>query len=189
MTVATPVALPKPDPPLGDAEIVLRPVTEDDEPAIAKACQEPEIARWTPISAPYSEANAAKYVGNCRRRWRKRKGAAFAILDAITGEFLGVVDVRMRDYPRASVGAWLKREARSRGIALRALRYISRWALTEAGIVRLAFLTDPQNEAARRLAEKAGFTREGVLRAFVEVDGRRRDRVVFSLLPEDLGLS
>ena len=35
-------------------------------------------------------------------------------------------------------------------------------------------------------AEKAGFTREGTLRSWVEIKGSRRDAVVYSLLPEDL---
>jgi RimJ/RimL family protein N-acetyltransferase len=47
--------------------------------------------------------------------------------------------------------------------------------------------TDPENVASRRVAERAGFTREGVRRAY---DGRRdgtgADAVVYSLLPQDL---
>jgi hypothetical protein len=38
-----------------------------------------------------------------------------------------------------------------------------------------------------RVAEKVGFTREGVLRShLLHPDGRRRDSVMFSLLPGEL---
>jgi RimJ/RimL family protein N-acetyltransferase len=49
-------------------------------------------------------------------------------------------------------------------------------------------MTDPENIASQRVAEKAGFRREGILRSALEYrDGSRSDSVVFSLLPEELG--
>ena len=48
-------------------------------------------------------------------------------------------------------------------------------------------MTDPANRASQRVAEKAGFHREAVLRSALEYrDGRRADSVVFSLLPDEL---
>jgi RimJ/RimL family protein N-acetyltransferase len=36
------------------------------------------------------------------------------------------------------------------------------------------------------VAERAGFTREGLLRSFAEIKGRRVDITMFSLLPGEL---
>ena len=44
----------------------------------------------------------------------------------------------------------------------------------------------PENLASQRVAERCGFTREGVLRSHVPFKGGRRDSVVFSLLPGEL---
>src|SRR5512146_2713173 len=77
-------------------------------------------------------------------------------------------------------------EARGKGLATRAVRLISRWALRELGLPRLGLFTEPWNVASQRVAERAGFQREGVLRSWTEIDGRRRDYVSFSLLPGDL---
>ena len=44
----------------------------------------------------------------------------------------------------------------------------------------------PENVAALRLAERAGFRREGVLRSYWEIDGARLDVVVLSLIPSDV---
>ncbi len=61
---------------------------------------------------------------------------------------------------------------------------LSRWALDEGGYGRVELVTDPDNVASQRVAEKVGFRREGVLRStLVHRDGRRRDPVMFSLLP------
>jgi RimJ/RimL family protein N-acetyltransferase len=76
--------------------------------------------------------------------------------------------------------------ARGRGIASTALRLLSGWALEE-GFGRVELITDPDNIASRRVAEKVGFGREGVMRAHtLHRDGRRRDALLFSLLPGEL---
>ena len=51
-------------------------------------------------------------------------------------------------------------------------------------VVRLRPCVDA--DASQRVAERCGFTREGVLRSFEERKGRRYDVVAFSLLPSDL---
>jgi RimJ/RimL family protein N-acetyltransferase len=44
----------------------------------------------------------------------------------------------------------------------------------------------PDNDASQRVAERCGFTREGVLRSHTPFKGGRRDTVLFSLLPGEL---
>lgn len=52
---------------------------------------------------------------------------------------------------------------------------------------RLQLHTDPANAASQRVAARAGFAREGVLRAYNRRrDGTRADAFVYSLLPRDL---
>ena len=61
------------------------------------------------------------------------------------------------------------------------------WALAQPGIARLQLWTTPDNGASQRVAERSGFTREGLLRSYGQrADGTRVDAVFFSLLPEDL---
>jgi RimJ/RimL family protein N-acetyltransferase len=62
---------------------------------------------------------------------------------------------------------------------------VSRWALSQPGVARLELATSPENTASQRVAERSGFQREGVLRSYHVVDGRREDAVFFSLLPAD----
>ena len=64
---------------------------------------------------------------------------------------------------------------------------LSRWAVTEGGCQRLELTTHAENLASQRVAEKAGFTREGILRSHIRFREGRRDSVLFSLLPSDLG--
>jgi RimJ/RimL family protein N-acetyltransferase len=63
---------------------------------------------------------------------------------------------------------------------------LAEWALRTLGLERLELLANPDNEASRRLAVRAGFTREGTLRSYRRRHGVREDLVMFSLLAEDL---
>jgi RimJ/RimL family protein N-acetyltransferase len=86
------------------------------------------------------------------------------------------------------IGYWVVADARGRGICTAALRTLSRWAIEDLALGRLELVTDPANVGSQRVAEKAGFRREGVLRShLLHRDGRRRDSVLFSLLPDELG--
>jgi RimJ/RimL family protein N-acetyltransferase len=69
----------------------------------------------------------------------------------------------------------------------RAARLICRHAFDDLRLERLQVTADPDNVASQRVAEKLGFRREGVLRShMLHPDGRRRDSVMFSLLPGEL---
>ena len=62
---------------LRDGDLVLRPWTEDDVPALVAGCNDPEIARWIPIiPSPYTEDGRA---GVRPRRGARRTEHAFAI--------------------------------------------------------------------------------------------------------------
>jgi RimJ/RimL family protein N-acetyltransferase len=62
----------------------------------------------------------------------------------------------------------------------------SRWALRELGVTRLELHAEPGNTGSLRVAEKAGFQREGILRNFVMSRNGPVDGVVFSLVPTDI---
>lgn len=167
--------------------IRLRWLREDDAPAVAAACRDPEIPRWTFMEEGLTRRRAAAWI---ERSWRLRaEGAAarFAIAGADDDRFLGQVGVAI-DRLRVSGETfyWVAAPARRRGAAATALRLVSRWALGPLGLERLELLTHPRNRASQRVAERAGYLREGTLRSYQPFKGRRMDAVVFSLLPADL---
>jgi RimJ/RimL family protein N-acetyltransferase len=167
--------------------VVLRSWRVEDVPAVAAACQDDEIARWLAlVPQPYTEEHARFYVEECIQADEDRR--AFAITDASTGDVVGSIDMRINRLQTGHVGYWVAARARGRGVAADALRALSRWALESLGLGRVELVTDPENIASQRVAERAGFQREAVLRSILlNRDGSRRDGVMFSLLPEDLG--
>jgi RimJ/RimL family protein N-acetyltransferase len=166
--------------------IALRPWRPDDLESMVAAVQDPDVTRWTSVPDRYGDAEGRDYLDSAARSWADGTAASFAIVDTADGALLGSIGIRFHGDGAANVGYWMAREARGRGVATQALRLVSAWALTELPVERLELVTAPDNEASQRVAEKAGFTREGLLRRYVEIKGKRRDAVVFSLLPDEL---
>lgn len=167
---------------LRDEELLLRPVTDDDVPAIVAACQDPELVRFIPgFPSPYTESHARIWIES---RPSLEKSRTFLIVDATSGDLYGAIEVRLGEI--GSIGYWIAKDARGRGVATRSTTLLSRWAVTEGGVQRLELTTHPENIGSQRVAEKAGFTREGVLRSHTAFREGRRDSVIFSLLPGDL---
>ena len=166
--------------------VVLRPWRLEDVPAVTAACQDAEIARWLAfVPEPYTEEDARFYIEDCLRSGEDR--VPFAITDADTGGVIGSIEMRVNRMLTGHIGYWLAAEARGRGLTTEALLALSRWGFDELGLGRVELVTDPENIASQRVAEKAGFTREGILRSIlVNRDGSRRDGVMFSLLPGEL---
>ena len=168
---------------LRDDELLLRPPTDADVPAVVAACQDEELSRFIPgFPKPYREYDARGWIAS--RNPRDKASKTFLIVNASSDELLGAIEVRLGEI--GSIGYWIAKEARGRGVATRATRLLAEWAVTEGGVQRLELTTHPENVASQRVAEKAGFTREGVLRSHIRFPEGRRDSVIFSLLPADL---
>jgi RimJ/RimL family protein N-acetyltransferase len=180
-------AIPLPKPPLTDGEIRLRPWEPSDAPAVTAACQDPEIPRWTVVPPNYKERHAHEFIGGTTADLANGRELALAIVDR-DDRLLGALGISNFDWHdlKAEIGYWMAADARRRGIGARATQMLAEWALTSLGLERLELLAHPENEASQRLAERAGFTREGTLRRYRRRHGVREDLVMFSLLAEDL---
>ena len=107
------------------------------------------------------------------------------IADRVTDAYLGETMLALTEHSVGEVGCCLVPAARGRGIATEALRLLTDWAFTALGLGRVQVFVAPENLPALRLAESAGFRREGVLRSYWEVDGQRLDVVVLARVPRD----
>lgn len=167
-------------PPLGrptDGVVSLRHPREQDLPFVARACDDPQTARWLPVPVPYTLDDARAWaLGTVPREWADGKVASVVVVDAATDEPLGAVALTVGRAGVAEVGYWTSPHVRGRGVAVRATRLHTAWGVEALGLARVELLTDVGNLASQRVAEKAGFVREGVARA-VRPAVRSTDRV------------
>jgi RimJ/RimL family protein N-acetyltransferase len=179
--------LPIPRQPLVEGDIALRSWREEDAPALTNICRDDAILRWTRAPANYGLDDALAYIGRSEDERRSGRGAYFAVVGAVDDQLLGACDLRLSpaDPLVAEVGFLLGAHARGQGLAARAVCLLAQWGFDELGLARVELLTHPANYAAIAVAERAGFVREGLLRAYREKHGTRQDRVVFSRLATD----
>lgn len=175
-------------PTLDDGVVRLRPPEPDDVDGVLAYCQDPDAARFTTIPWPYERNHAVEWIEESTRCWADGVRASFVVVEIGTDELVGSIGlVRLdRDEDVAEVGYLVKREARGRGIAPRAVRLVTEWVLRDLGFARLELQTDVRNHASQRVAEKAGFTREGEVEPPPRCRERSERMVMFSLTPAAL---
>lgn len=181
-----------PQPPLSDGVVTLRRWEHEDIPALIDCLDgDEEIARWLDmIPQPYGETEARSWVDAATSFWHEGTSAPFALLDAHSGRVVGGIGFRWIPEEQAvgEIGYWLRSDERGRGLTTRAARLLARWAFDELRCQRLQLRADDLNVPSQRVAEKAGFHREGVLRSvhYSPRQDRRVDYVMYSLLPSEL---
>jgi RimJ/RimL family protein N-acetyltransferase len=170
--------------PLVEGETALRAWRDSDLPGLVEACQDHEIVRWTRVPASYGEADARAYL---RQRYDAAFAgltAPFAVVDAADRQLLGSISLMRFSWEnaRGEVGYWLARPARGHGHATRAVRLICAWGFAALRLERIDLMAATGNPASQHVAERAGFTREAVLRSYMQGAFERQDMVMFGLL-------
>jgi RimJ/RimL family protein N-acetyltransferase len=177
-----------PGDPLIEGDTALRPWRETDIDALVEACQDSEIVRWTRVPAHYGQADARAYLLQLYEATFAGLTAPFAIVRSRDGALLGSISL-MRfawEHARGEVGYWLARPARGQGHATRAVRLICAWGFATLGLERIELLAATGNPASQHVAQRAGFTREAVLRSYMRLTDERQDMVAFGLLAGEL---
>lgn len=172
---------------LADDVIRLERLGEQHLAGIAALGQDPLVARNTRVPEPWPDGFERTWLELYEQGRRDGTRDGYAVIDGETGTFLGIaglVDIRP-DAGQGEIGYALAPEARGRGIATRALQIVTRYALDELGLERLELQIATDNDASMRVAEKCGYTREGVLRSLYIKPGRRGDFVIYGRLRGD----
>ncbi|MFJ8645337.1 GNAT family N-acetyltransferase [Streptomyces sp. NPDC093546] len=168
--------------------LVLRPFAERDVPGVQTACDDATTQRWLPLPSPYTEEHARWWcTQGAPESLTSGDGVQFAAEDAATGELVGCFGLKRTDWRELTteIGYWTVPAARGRGFAPEAVRAVASWVFDATPVRRVMLLAATGNHGSQRVAEKAGFTREGVLREAGTTHAGRVDVVAYGLLPTD----
>ncbi|GGR79667.1 N-acetyltransferase [Streptomyces humidus] len=176
----------------------LRPLDEDDVPALADMMNDEQVTAWTAVPQPYDEAAARRWITEHTPAERTSgRGLDLAVTEFLTQRLVGVVQLSKTNWHVRStelsyiIAPW----ARGEGYASEAALATAQWLFTDQKFERIELRTAAGNTASQQVAQKIGCISEGVLRgaciARVRAeDGTwsevRTDYIVWSLLPEDL---
>jgi len=167
--------------------LTLRPLDDSDLDAIVVAARDPLTEHWLPLPRPYLVDHARGFVHEIApAALASGRGLIRAI--ECEGELAGVIDFKSTDWNNGEteIGYWTHPAFRGRGIMVEAVTAMTRYALTEAGLQRVVVRVATGNAPSARVAEKAGFTREGVARNAGYIHDGRVDLAIFSFIRPDL---
>lgn len=165
-------------------EFVLRAFEMGDVALIQEASADPFVPLITTVPTTDSLAEARAFILRQHSRSETGVGYSFAIAERETDRAVGQIGLWLDNigHGRASVGYWIVASARRRGIAGTALRAITEWGLRLPEVARLELYVEPWNTGSWKTAERTGYEREGLLRGWEVVDGRRRDMFMYARL-------
>ena len=174
-------------PTLSDGEVFLTPFSVRDIPAMVEADRDPEMSKRFdfPQDVPSSPDASRLAIRRWRQGWRTGRVIAFAVRRSKSSALIGGCEIRIDKARNANVSYFTVARYRNQGVATRAVRLLADFALTACAVDRLEIRAEVDNTASRRVAEKAGFQQEGVLRQAALYRRGRRDLVMYSRLRGD----
>lgn len=168
------------------SDVALRPVGADDLWVLDRQADEPDVAgafNWAGF----------RDIAATRRRFAENRligPDGGTLLVRAAGEVAGTVVWGRVTYGMPAWNCWnigisLLPDFRGRGIGTAAQRRLVAYLFDTTPVERVEAYTDVENVAERRALEKAGFTREGRLRATQFRGGRWRDVFLYSVLRDE----
>ena len=166
-------------------DVILRFPALEDVDAILPAFTDPELREAGNLPA-FDRERLVANLHELPSMAEQGRLLALVAVDAQTEEVVGAGTLHHLDAERqiVEIGYFVLPHARRRGIATKIARLLAEHAFS-LGIERVAAYVNVGNTASEAVVDRAGFTREGVVRSMPKPDGRRIDKTLYSLLPGD----
>ncbi|KAB2965415.1 MAG: GNAT family N-acetyltransferase [Thermoanaerobaculia bacterium] len=169
------------------AAVSLRPATPADAPALAAWRSEPSVRRHQPLQEVVVADLRADLARQRPADLYRSRGDRFQWIVLADRQAVGWITLAITSWEQgvAEVGYALTSEAQGRGLMAPALEQLLAELFGQTAIERLEARCSVDNLASQRVLEKVGFVREGLLRGYFELEGRRVDNFLYALLRGD----
>ena len=156
----------------------LRVMEKEDLPLVAEWANNPEFSgKYEPLEQ-VSRKEVEKWYDNLKTEEK------WFIIEKKDGGKIGQIFHAPRG-PHFRIGYRLLPSERNKGYCTEAVKLIVDYLFLSKDIVRIQADTNPMNRASQRVLEKAGFTKEGLIRKDVFVRGEWRDGILYSILRDE----
>lgn len=163
--------------------LLRRPLPSDADAIFQGYAQDHEVTRYVMWVPHTSVENTRAFIANCDAQWTSSKAFPYAITRDEDGKAIGMIDFRPTGQ-RAEFGYVLARPHWGQGLMPEAASALIAIALAQPSIFRVQATCDVENRASARVLEKAGLSREGVLRKYVvhpNISAEPRDSLLYAI--------
>lgn len=168
--------------------LILRRFTRRDVAALEEGVRSSlsELHEWLPWAhMDYTREDAIAFVRDSIQAWREGKAFDYAIRRRDDPEtHVGNISIwqTSRSGRIGEIGYWIRTDMSGRGYATEATRALMAVGYDHLGLHKLTLRIAVGNRGSERVAEKLGFTREGVLREELLIRGNWVDHTLYSML-------
>ena len=172
--------------------LTLRPPSHGDfrDWTAIRAASRDFLVPWEPAWA--SDHLSRKAFTN-RVYWAQRSVASGSAVPLFLfrredGDLLGAItldNIARGPSQSATLGYWIGERFARQGYMTEAIGGVVHYAFTAMDLSRIQAACLPENKASRGLLETCGFKYEGVAQAYLQINGRWRNHVLYSNLRDD----
>ena len=165
--------------------LILRKPCMDDAVVILETyAQDPEVTRYLVWKPHKNMQETEQFLLACGQLWRTGKDFAYAITLKENDRLIGMCDLHPTSF-KIEIGYVLAHSYWGQGYMTEVLRALIEWAFSQPEIFRVQAVCDVENIASARVMEKAGMTREGLLRRYVlhpNISDEPRDAYIYAVV-------
>ena len=172
--------------------LLLRPPQQRDFEAWSRLRRESRafLIPWEPS---WSRDHLTARAFRSRVTWAERvirqgEGLPLFLIERESGHLAGGItlsNIRRQPAQAGTLGYWIGEPFARRGYMAEALAALREHAFGPMDLSRLEAACLPENAASRRLLERCQFKYEGVAQAYLQINGRWRNHVLYAALRAD----
>ena len=176
------MATPEQRTPLGP--VTLRPAVPTDAERLKRWRGEWSVRRFQPLHDLTASQLRSDVAGQRIKNLYRGRGDKFQWIVEVDHEPAGWITLVVSNWEHglAEVGYALTTESQGRGVMGRALQRLLDELFERTALERIEARCAVDNSASQRVLEKLGFHREGLLRSYFRLHGRRVDNYLYAIL-------
>ncbi|MFZ0626396.1 MAG: GNAT family protein [Acidimicrobiia bacterium] len=180
-----------PRPTIESDRLILQRLTRRDVSTYDEATRVslPELNQWLPWARlDYETADTSAFIRESIQAWKEERAWDYSIrLNDDPDRHIGSISLWTVSKlgKIAEFGYWVRSDEQSRGICTEAVEMLLEEAFTSMKYHKVTLRIAVGNVASERVAEKVGFTKEGILREELLIRGNWVDHSLWSLLDRE----
>jgi ribosomal-protein-alanine N-acetyltransferase len=167
---------------INTGRLTLRRPRISDADDIYNYASDPDVVKYVAFKRHQSPVDAINFLNYQNSLWNEAKGFGYAICLKDSEKLIGMIDIRFKNNS-AGFGYILNKQFWKKGIMSEALTILVSWSLQQPKIFRADALCDSENPASARVMEKAGMSKEGLLKRWSvhpNISDEPRDCYIYS---------
>ena len=145
----------------------------------------PELMTYMAWAPQASVENSRAYAERTEKRFNEMLDWGFTVFHH--GEVAGSIALMNYEalFHVAEIGYWIRSDLAGQGLGTEAARAVCEFGFDSIGLHRIELRAWTENPASMRIAEKLGFTREGLLREASWAKAGYQDMYIYGLLAKE----